>query len=287
MERSRRLDARPRDFRSGLFSIFVDNLNPRVDLMGLWSIFKPFGTVRDVFLSSKKSGRKSCYTFVRFASKAEASKVANRTNDKHVYSWPISSKVATYEWKDRQSTMPRGHRVNTQDNVSRHQVNDGSKNIVNYMQGSQRAKHSYVEVVNDYWRTADEGNETEEVYKPSMTWEGIPNEDSWLSECAIDSLKGFQDVSSVNARLSDRGIGFFLGGLFLLNGEMVLVDSASHKTSVGRDYWGSIGVLECFFLLKGGASSRRFLNDRRQYATEKEIGQSQAIDSNAFSSSLP
>ncbi|KAI9180138.1 hypothetical protein LWI28_001622 [Acer negundo] len=59
------------DFRAKLVSIHVDNINPVMDQMGLWSIFKPFGRVRDVFLSSKNSQRSGLYAFVRFETKEE------------------------------------------------------------------------------------------------------------------------------------------------------------------------------------------------------------------------
>lgn len=39
--------------------------------------------------------------FFRFASMEEATKVACMTNGMHVYSWPISCKLAKIGWKDR------------------------------------------------------------------------------------------------------------------------------------------------------------------------------------------
>ena len=43
------------DFRESLFSVFVDNLSPKVDQIYLWELFKPVGRVRDVYLSSSRS----------------------------------------------------------------------------------------------------------------------------------------------------------------------------------------------------------------------------------------
>ena len=40
-----------RDFRDNLHSIFIDNLNEKVDLLCLWGLFKSFGKVRDIYLS--------------------------------------------------------------------------------------------------------------------------------------------------------------------------------------------------------------------------------------------
>ncbi|KAK2648700.1 hypothetical protein Ddye_016189 [Dipteronia dyeriana] len=61
-----------RDFRDNLVAIFVDNLNPKVDQIRLWGIIKPFGLVRDVFLSSKFSLRKRRFAFIRFRTMEEA-----------------------------------------------------------------------------------------------------------------------------------------------------------------------------------------------------------------------
>ena len=82
------------DFRSKLISVHIDNLNPVVDQMGLWSIFKPFGRVRDVYLSAKNPARRSSYAFIRFETKEEATKVVRMTNGMHSYGWPIVAKVA-------------------------------------------------------------------------------------------------------------------------------------------------------------------------------------------------
>ena len=83
------------DFRDNLFSIFVDNLNEKVDYECLWGLFKPFGKVRDIYLSAGKINRSSKFAFVRFDTAEEAVKVAEITNGMHVYSWPIMTKVAT------------------------------------------------------------------------------------------------------------------------------------------------------------------------------------------------
>ena len=56
------------DFGKSLFSVFIGNLNLIVDSTGLWSMFKSFGKVRDVFLSSKKPSGNSYFTFIRFGS---------------------------------------------------------------------------------------------------------------------------------------------------------------------------------------------------------------------------
>ena len=46
-----------KDFRDNLVFIFIDNLYPKVDVACLWGVFKVFGRVRDVFLSSQNRSR--------------------------------------------------------------------------------------------------------------------------------------------------------------------------------------------------------------------------------------
>ncbi|KAI9185836.1 hypothetical protein LWI28_011171 [Acer negundo] len=75
---------RSEDFKSKLASVYIDNLNPVMDQVGLWSFFKPFGRVRDEYLSPKNSSRRRLYAFIYFESLEEATKVARLTNDMHV-----------------------------------------------------------------------------------------------------------------------------------------------------------------------------------------------------------
>ncbi|KAK3185034.1 hypothetical protein Dsin_032320 [Dipteronia sinensis] len=93
-----------KDFRENLFSVFIDNLNPIADVACLWSVFKVFGRVRDIFLSSKLRFRKSNYAFIRFDSKEEADRVAKTVPGMHVNGWPISSKLAEYGCNKRKSS---------------------------------------------------------------------------------------------------------------------------------------------------------------------------------------
>ncbi|KAK3211655.1 hypothetical protein Dsin_016361 [Dipteronia sinensis] len=88
-------DAR-RDYRDSLFSVFVENLNPIVDVDGLWGIFKPFGRVRDIFKSQRSGSQRSCYAFIRFATVEEARRVAVSANGIHIYGWPIIAKEAKF-----------------------------------------------------------------------------------------------------------------------------------------------------------------------------------------------
>ncbi|KAK3211912.1 hypothetical protein Dsin_016618 [Dipteronia sinensis] len=94
-----------RDFRDGLASIFVDSLNPKVDMEGLWGIFKPFGRVRDIFLSSTNRSRGSSFAFIRFDNIEEAVKVFGMVDGMHIYSWLIVGKMASHGWNKRRGSV--------------------------------------------------------------------------------------------------------------------------------------------------------------------------------------
>ncbi|KAK2642594.1 hypothetical protein Ddye_024357 [Dipteronia dyeriana] len=97
-----------RDFRENLFTIFLDNLNPKVDHRSLWEIFMKYGMVRDVFISSKKSARSSSFAFVRFESLKEATMVVKQTYGLAVHGWLLRTNVASYDWKNRKSSAQSG-----------------------------------------------------------------------------------------------------------------------------------------------------------------------------------
>ena len=90
-----------KDFRSSLFSIFVDNVHPSVDQRCLWDYFKSLGRVRDIFLAAGQRSRRSKFAFIRFSTLEEAEKVARRSNGSIICGWRISSKVATFGWEKR------------------------------------------------------------------------------------------------------------------------------------------------------------------------------------------
>ncbi|KAK3222643.1 hypothetical protein Dsin_009668 [Dipteronia sinensis] len=95
-----------KDFRENLFLVFVDNLKHEVDMASLWGIFKQFGMVMDVFLSSKSRTRRNLFTFIRFETREEASKVANMVNWMLIYGRTISAKVASHGWSSRRPGHP-------------------------------------------------------------------------------------------------------------------------------------------------------------------------------------
>ncbi|KAK3221459.1 hypothetical protein Dsin_008484 [Dipteronia sinensis] len=68
------------DYIEKLFSIFIDNLNPKVESSCPWGIFKTHERVRDVFLSPNSKAMRSAFAFIRFETEEEACRVAKRVD---------------------------------------------------------------------------------------------------------------------------------------------------------------------------------------------------------------
>ncbi|KAK1559102.1 hypothetical protein Q3G72_010727 [Acer saccharum] len=198
-----------RDFRENLVSVFIGNLNPCVDSVGLWGIFKVFGKVRDVFHSTKKEPN---FAFIRFETLAEAEKVAQRVNGMHVYGWPIVAKVASYDWKNRRSAnrermggdflaaAPYRGKVNTSGNVIK-----------------ETMKYTTPQEGRTYADVARNNKQVKEVTSRrfNMSWSGSEVDEEWLSTTAVGVLKNFGNLEKVNRKLEDRGINFssaYMGG---------------------------------------------------------------------------
>ncbi|KAK2645345.1 hypothetical protein Ddye_020540 [Dipteronia dyeriana] len=91
--------SRRKDYRENLFSVLIENLNPKVDAVCLWGVFKIFGKVSDVYLSPKKSSGRSSFSFIHFKMKEAAKRVVNKMNGMHIFGRLILSKIAPLGWK--------------------------------------------------------------------------------------------------------------------------------------------------------------------------------------------
>ena len=178
-----------------------------MDLECLWGSFKPFGKVRDVYLSFNKVSRRSKFAFVRFESLEEATNMAKTTNGMHIYSWPISTKVASQDWKNRRTRKDKQSFSFQEDNRQFRPEEGGYR--AEHMREEPGAKRSFAEAVRGSQR-AGFGHEDEEREKmKSMHWDFSQNDKDWLKKCAIGILKGFKEVSRVNDRLESFGCKFF------------------------------------------------------------------------------
>ncbi|KAK3228216.1 hypothetical protein Dsin_008078 [Dipteronia sinensis] len=203
-----------KDFRDGLYSIFIDNLKPEVDSKVLWGFFKAFGRVRDVFLSGRSCHRRSRFAFVRFETWEKANKVANLANERNLRRWPIVSKMAAFGWKNRLSPALRL-------SLSR-KVDGEASNVDDKANGDQKGKPrklTFVEMVNGYQDRCNE--ECLKLFEKdlSMSWDMEDGEESWLARCVIGDLKIFSDVPKMNSHLCSKGYSFqssYLGDKYFM-----------------------------------------------------------------------
>ncbi|KAK3210818.1 hypothetical protein Dsin_015524 [Dipteronia sinensis] len=186
------------DFRDRLFSIFVDNLNSKVNQACLWGLFKPFGKVRDVLLSMEKRSRRSRFAFIRFETLEKASKVANTTNGMHVYGWSIVTKVALYGWNRMNFSTPKLNFFKGTD------IKQKGRDIGAYVQDVSHKDCSFVEVgqgnpINSYGIS-----EKVEEKHFSMSWDDHLSDQVWLNMCVFGELLLIDEESMNKSRL-DRG----------------------------------------------------------------------------------
>ncbi|KAK2634672.1 hypothetical protein Ddye_029464 [Dipteronia dyeriana] len=202
------------DFRAKLVSIYIDNLNPVVDLKDLWGIFRAFGIVRDIYLSPKLKFMRSRYGFIRFATLKEASRVARLTNGMHVYGRPILSKVVDLNWNDRKNQqvkaqLVRKNRLAYLGNIGNACSEVSFAKVV--MESSGRSRiHQKAQVVDalsidqPLWRYR-EGERLEYGRRFSndklegkvIHWDAFKGDSRWLKLSLVGVLKSFTDISSV------------------------------------------------------------------------------------------
>ncbi|KAK1567360.1 hypothetical protein Q3G72_011288 [Acer saccharum] len=211
--------------------------------MTLWEGFKPFGKVRDVFIASKKSTRRCSFGFIRFESMEEAIKVVSMVNGMYVHGWPISAKVASIGWSSRRKAVSKKGNEHGVHGLSSARVMDGLDKV---FKASDDRNRSFVEVLASNHK-CNVGVEDDGVKKVlQMSWNNYNNEDEWLSRCAMGVLKEFNNVLSVNTRLTSRGLSFsstYLGDksvLWVFDSEFV------RDGFINNRYWN-----EAFFLKIG------------------------------------
>ncbi|KAK3217761.1 hypothetical protein Dsin_011731 [Dipteronia sinensis] len=195
--------SRKKDFRENLFSVFIDYLNPKVDVGCLCGVFKVFRKVRDVYLSSKKSSRRSSFAFIRFETQEEAKRAAIKVNGMHIFGWPIVSKIASVGWNHKRFVSGSRCALFKVENES----SKGGVGVC-YSQFSNHRQRSFMEVLKgDQNRGHVVATEkAEECFY--MSWQQQSGVDDWLSRFPVGVLRMFANISSVNRRLNNRGISF-------------------------------------------------------------------------------
>ena len=91
------------DWRSNLFTVFMDNLSNRVSKSALWEAFLEYGKVVDIYIPRHKnnSPKANSFPFVKYKLEAELKKAIENGNNRRVNGRHISVKKAAFEWKDR------------------------------------------------------------------------------------------------------------------------------------------------------------------------------------------
>ncbi|KAK0600462.1 hypothetical protein LWI29_015248 [Acer saccharum] len=151
-----------------------------------------------------------------------------------VYGWPIVSKVASYGWSNKRSSLAN-QRSFVRDETAEDRIGDGefkrkdvTRSFMEVLRGNQVSGS----------KSPEKEKEKEDVKLLKMTWDFRQEEHEWLSRCAVGVLKDFVEVSRVNKRLIDAGIMFsssYLGDKSIL----WCLDSISHKEAFiyDRFFW--------------------------------------------------
>ena len=94
------------DWRSNLYSAFVDNLSLRVSKGALWDAFCDYGKVVDVHIPrfpKRQNNKGTTFAFVRYKFESELLKAIEGGNNRRIDGWHIRVKKAIFNWKERSS----------------------------------------------------------------------------------------------------------------------------------------------------------------------------------------
>ncbi|KAK1591580.1 hypothetical protein Q3G72_009870 [Acer saccharum] len=141
----------------------------------------------------------------------------------HIYSWPISVKVAEYGWNKRrisvdynqgsarvpgsEAATPKGSAKYTQPvfrNVQEPRID---------IQGGGRKQdiRSFAEAVTNNRFGNTETRVLRSDLSHNMSWFGSNKDEEWLMRSAVGELKEFNNIEHVNKKLESRGFIFSLG----------------------------------------------------------------------------
>ncbi|KAK8533418.1 hypothetical protein V6N13_026123 [Hibiscus sabdariffa] len=86
---------------SGVVTVFVSNLPPRLHWQGLWAAFAHHGDVVDAFIPAKRSQDENRFGFVRLANMNDAQRVISRLDDFLLFGNRISVSIAKYKTRSQ------------------------------------------------------------------------------------------------------------------------------------------------------------------------------------------
>ncbi|XP_028055800.1 uncharacterized protein LOC114259966 [Camellia sinensis] len=172
--------------RSGLFTVFVDNIPRSLDAKSLFKLFNKFGVVKDVFIPFKRrKATNSRFGFVRFDCRVASNMAVQKTNGLLVDDKVLVVKYATH---DRSVLSRRRPQVNREDfNPIR------GKDTISFV-----GLKSFAEVL--------QGDSTTVDVKASMTVKANENGHGWLYESVIIRLNSDYSINSIKFALKDIGL---------------------------------------------------------------------------------
>ncbi|KAL4388815.1 hypothetical protein GQ457_09G007360 [Hibiscus cannabinus] len=96
---------------SGIVSVFVSNLPPRLHWKGLWATFAHHGEVVDAFIPLKKTKDGKRFGFVRFSNRVDAQRAISRLNGLVLYGFRILVSLARFNVRDKfwKKVSPKVH----------------------------------------------------------------------------------------------------------------------------------------------------------------------------------
>ncbi|KAL7166889.1 hypothetical protein ACSBR2_037537 [Camellia fascicularis] len=217
--RSRNQGVRIDGRRSGLFTLFVDNIPEAMNPRGLHELFTKFGVVRDVFIPQKR--RRSSNTrfgFVRFDCHVAANVATQKTNGLWVDDRKLTVKIAEYRKDNGENKWLK---LAIRRTIERKNV------TVNFMMKSWNQginRRSFVEVL--------KGANSVNKHNITINVEEIGN--GWLYESIILRLKLIFSVFAIKEELKRKEMTGVNGVSTKKNGQQIYTLSKRASFRCGR-----------------------------------------------------
>ncbi|CAL5331326.1 unnamed protein product [Camellia sinensis] len=174
------------DERSGLFTVFVDNIPSSFDAKSLFKLFNKFGVVKDVFIPFKRrKATNSRFGFVRFDCHVASDMAVQKTNGLLVDDEILAVKYATHDRSVLSIRRPQ---------VIREDFNPNRGKVTTQFFGHK----SYAEVL--------QGDSNMVDVKAGMTVKANEDGHGWLYESIIIRLNSDFSINSIRSALKDIGL---------------------------------------------------------------------------------
>ncbi|XVF60748.1 hypothetical protein PTKIN_Ptkin08bG0073300 [Pterospermum kingtungense] len=178
------------EWRGGLPTVFINNLNRRVSKSALWEAFNQYGVVMDVFISFR-SKKPFTFAFVRYKSESECRRAVAAGNQRIIDNRIISVRRAQYRWSNRKN-MSRVSRVASPHTESAQAISNlRTKDILSYKEVlmenfNNKAPVENLDVVKQVGESSGKNDLVKEV---SFCYELKKEHVKWLNFVIIGRLK--------------------------------------------------------------------------------------------------